>query len=87
MFDGQKRGIAGEAIREAAVQQVQLFHTIIQQARVGLKLVGVGGISNAAHVQAQLAAGSHAVQLATAPMLDPRVGWKIRREWQQAVPP
>ena len=78
MFDGQKRGIAGEAIREAALDQVRLFASIIRRERLSLRIVGVGGIATAEHVQQHLAAGSHAVQLATAAMLDPTVGLKIR---------
>lgn len=79
LFDGQRRGIAGESIREAAVEQVRLFARVIRQHAPALRLVGVGGISCAAHVRAQLDAGAHAVQLATAAMLDPQVGIHIRR--------
>ena len=80
MFDGQKRGIAGEAIREAALDQVRLFSRVIQGRGLALKLVGVGGVSSAADVRRQLDAGSQAVQLATATMLDPQVGLKIRAD-------
>jgi dihydroorotate dehydrogenase len=44
-----------------------------------LKIVGGGGIATARHVREHLEAGSHAVQLATAAMLDPLVGLEIRR--------
>jgi dihydroorotate dehydrogenase (NAD+) catalytic subunit len=80
LFDGQKRGIAGDAIRDAALDQVGLFVRVIRRRALKLQLVGVGGIATAAHVRAHLTAGSHAVQLATAAMLDPRVGLNIRRE-------
>jgi dihydroorotate dehydrogenase len=80
LFHGQRRGIAGEAIREAAVDQVRLFAGILRQQFLTLRLIGVGGIATARDVQAQLAAGSHAVQLATAAMLEPRIGWRIRAE-------
>jgi len=80
LFEGQKRGIAGEAICEAALEQVRLFARVIRQQALGLRLVGVGGIATAQHVRAHLEAGSHAVQLATAAMLDPQVGLKIRRD-------
>ena len=79
-FDGQRRGIAGEAIRDAAVEQVRLFSKVIRQHSLALHLVGVGGIATAAHIRAHLDAGAHAVQLATAAMLDPGVGLAIRRE-------
>jgi dihydroorotate dehydrogenase len=80
LFDGQRRGIAGEAIRDAAVGQVKLFSNALRQQSLALRLVGVGGIATAAHVRAHLDAGAHAVQLATAAMLDPHVGLAIRRE-------
>src|SRR5262249_40175367 len=48
LFDGQKRGIAGEAIREAALHQIRLFARVIRQQRLNLRLVGVGGIAGAA---------------------------------------
>ena len=79
LFDGQKRGIAGEAIREAAVEQVRLFDRVLRRHELKLRLVGVGGIATTQHVHAYLEAGSHAVQLATAAMLDPSVGLEIRQ--------
>ena len=79
MFEGQKRGIAGEAIRDAALDQVKLFAKVIQRRSLGLRLVGVGGIATAANVRTYLAAGSHSVQIATAAMLDPGMGLQIRR--------
>src|ERR1051325_4378718 len=82
MFEAQKRGIAGEAIREAALDQVRLFSRVIRQERLPLRLVGVGGIATAEHVRECIRAGSHAVQLATAAMLDPTIGFKIRAELQ-----
>ena len=78
MFDGQKRGIAGAAIREAALDQVRLFSRVIRECGLELRLVGVGGITSAADLRAHLDAGSHSVQLATAAMLDPQVGLTIR---------
>jgi dihydroorotate dehydrogenase len=78
MFDGQKRGIAGEAIREAALDQIRLFSRVVRERGLALQLVGVGGIGSAADVREHLRAGSHAVQLATAAMLDPQAGLRIR---------
>lgn len=78
MFDGQKRGVAGEAIRAGALEQVRLFARVIGRENLSLRLVGVGGISTAAHVRSHLEAGAHGVQLATAAMLDPTVGLNIR---------
>lgn len=79
LFEGGRRGIAGEAIRDAVYDQVRLFARVIRQRQLKLRLVGVGGIATVREVQAHLEAGSHAVQLATAAMLDPQVGLRIRR--------
>jgi dihydroorotate dehydrogenase (NAD+) catalytic subunit len=81
LFDGQARGIAGLAIYEAALAQIRLFERIIRGQGSSVRLVGVGGIATAAHVQAHLKAGSHAVQLATAAMLNPSVAQEIRSKW------
>lgn len=79
LFESQRRGIAGEAIRESALAQVRLFAHVISEHTLKLGLVGVGGIGTAEHVRAHLEAGSHVVQLATAAMLDPKVGLNIRQ--------
>lgn len=80
LFDGQKRGIAGDAIREAALSQIRLFARMIRERRLSLRLVGVGGIASARDVGSHLEAGSQAVQLATPAMLDPGIGLAVRRE-------
>ena len=81
MFGGQQRGIAGEAIRDAAIAQARLFAGIVRKRDLTTRLVGVGGISTADHIREFLSAGCHAVQLATAAMIDPKVALRIRREW------
>jgi dihydroorotate dehydrogenase len=84
LFSGERRGIAGAAIREACVEQVRLFSRVIRRRKSSLHLVGVGGISSAEHVGEFLRAGAKAVQIATAAMLDPGVGLAMRRramEW------
>jgi len=80
MFDGQPRGVAGEAIGAAALDQIRLFTRVMRKQALRLRLVGVGGIATAGHVRAHLEAGSHSVQIATAAMLDPEIGLKLRRE-------
>jgi dihydroorotate dehydrogenase len=77
-FDGERRGIAGDAICDASVTQVEMFSGLARQQQSGLRLVGVGGIASADHVRRYLLAGAHSVQLATAAMIDPRVGLAIR---------
>lgn len=80
LFDGQPRGIGGDAIRTASVSQVRLFSRLIRERHLPLKVIGVGGIFTAEHVLAYLDAGAESVQLATAAMLDPLVGCQIRRD-------
>jgi dihydroorotate dehydrogenase len=80
LFDGQRRGIAGLAIRDAALEQVRLFSRVIRENGLRLRLVGVGGIAAAEDVRAHFEAGSCAVQLATAAMLDPCLGLRIRSD-------
>jgi dihydroorotate dehydrogenase (NAD+) catalytic subunit len=80
LFGGQPRGIGGGAIRAASVDQVRLFSRVISERRLPTKLIGVGGIFTAADACEYLDAGAESVQLATAAMLDPLVGCRIRRE-------
>lgn len=78
LFDGQSRGICGAAIRDASREQVRRFAAAIDARDQPLELVGVGGIRSAADVRGYLDAGAQAVHLATAAMIDPEVGCKIR---------
>ncbi len=80
MFGGQQRGICGEAIRKESVRQLGRFAKVIAEQNLLLQLIGVGGISTADHVRSYLAAGAHACQLATSPMINPQVGLEIRRQ-------
>jgi dihydroorotate dehydrogenase (NAD+) catalytic subunit len=80
LFDGQKRGICGDATREASVAQTRLMHELIRERGLKLRLIGVGGASTAEHVRQYLDAGAEAVHLATAAMVEPGVAVAIRRE-------
>ncbi len=80
LFDGQPRGIGGEAIRAASIAQARIFSELVRERGYSTKIIGGGGIFSAADVQAYLNAGAEAVQLATAPMLAPEVGLGIRRQ-------
>jgi len=82
LFGGQRRGICGAAIREASIRQTRLFADEIARRGLPLRVVGVGGASNAEHIRQYLDAGAQAVHLATAVMVDPGVGIKIRQEAQ-----
>jgi dihydroorotate dehydrogenase (NAD+) catalytic subunit len=78
LFAGQPRGIGGEAIRQASIDQVRTFNRLIERRNLPLRLIGVGGVANADDVRQYLAAGAHAAQVATAAMVDPAVGLRIR---------
>ena len=85
LFDGARRGICGDATRTASIAQVSLFRNAITNCGVSMDLVGVGGISAASHVRDYLDAGASSVALATAAMVDPEVGIKIRRELSEST--
>lgn len=78
LFDGARRGIGGEAITARCQAELAMLADIIADSGSPLKLIGVGGVSSAAEVRQRLAAGAHHVQIATAAMLDPLAGVKIR---------
>ena len=87
MFDGQPRGICGEATRNASTRQVALFAPRAARCRRPIALVGVGGASRIEHVQAYLEAGAAAVHMATAVMVDPAVALDIRKNWPSTLVP
>ena len=80
LFEGQCRGIAGEVIRETTLEQLALFGGLIREFGIDVRLVGGGGLGQAADVRACLDRGCEAVQFATAAMLNPGLGLAIRRE-------
>jgi dihydroorotate dehydrogenase len=96
LFDGQRRGVCGDATREASTAQVERFARLLgreraapgsQRREAGLRLIGVGGASAAGHVLAYLAAGAESVHLATGAMVRPDVALTIRAELaRQAAP-
>ena len=79
-FGGLKRGIGGAATTARCLSELSMLARLIRESGSPLELIGVGGVMNAADVRARLAAGAGNVHLATAPMLDPQVGVRIRRE-------
>ena len=44
-FDGQPRGICGDATRSASIEQTRMFARLIQERGKGMSLIGVGGAS------------------------------------------
>jgi dihydroorotate dehydrogenase (NAD+) catalytic subunit len=80
LFDGQRRGICGDATRTASLQQTLLFCDLIRERGLNLSVIGVGGISTAEHVRQFLDVGAESVHIATAAMLDPSIALKIRKD-------
>jgi dihydroorotate dehydrogenase len=78
LFDGEKRGICGDAILQASVAQTIMFSKLIKKHDLDLQIIGVGGASHAGDVRSYLDAGAHAVHVATAAMVDPMVGVRMR---------
>jgi len=80
LFDGQKRGICGAATRAASVAQTQLFADLVRERGETIQIIGVGGAATAEDVRQYLAAGAECVHIATAAMVNPLVGIRIRQE-------
>ena len=80
LFDGQRRGICGDATRAASLAQLKLFARLAAERGLPTKMIAVGGASTARHVRDYLDAGAESVHIATAAMVDPEVGLKILRE-------
>lgn len=80
LFGGQPRGIGGDAIREYSVRQVQRFVRSVLKRGVDLSVVGVGGVSEADHIQQYMDAGAVSVHLATAIMLESAIGDRLQNE-------
>jgi len=81
LFDGERRGICGGATLTASIDQTRMVAGIVRASQLDLQLIGVGGVSSQEDVQAYLAAGAHAVHIATAAMVNPELGLEIRRQW------
>jgi len=80
LFDGQKRGICGDATREASLAQTRMMAQIIDEQDHDVELIGVGGVSTAQHVRQYLDAGAMAVHIASAAMNEPGIALKIRQQ-------
>jgi dihydroorotate dehydrogenase len=82
-FGGLRRGIGGAAVSARCLAELKMLAGIVHQLHSRIALIGVGGVMNARDVRERIAAGAHHVQLATAPMIDPLAGVKIRAELRQ----
>jgi dihydroorotate dehydrogenase len=85
-FDGQKRGICGAATRCASTNQTAMFSNLIQSRGTDTRLIGVGGAATADDVRDYLKAGAECVHIATAAMIDPSIGLRIREELAEDPP-
>lgn len=80
MFEGQRRGICGNGIRDASLEQVKTFSRLTAKDRFDVSIIGLGGISCTDHVKQFLDAGASATQIATAAMLKPELALCIKAE-------
>ena len=78
-LNGQPRGICGAATRTASLAQAKLFTQLIANRGDSIDVIGVGGVTTAEDVRSYLNAGTSAVHIATAAMVDPLTGIAIRR--------
>jgi dihydroorotate dehydrogenase len=79
-FGGLRRGVGGAGTSARCAEETRMLAGILREQNSALKLISVGGVMNTRDVIERLEAGAHHVQLATAPMIDPAVGLKIREE-------
>jgi dihydroorotate dehydrogenase len=80
LFDGLHRGIGGAAITARCHQETAMLRSVIAGLGSPLELISVGGVGSAAEVRERLRAGANHVQIATAAMIDPMIGIRIRQE-------
>ena len=73
------RGIAGKAIAPAVKQQFHAFAEARKRQQASVSLLPVGGIDQAEEVTWFLDRGAEAIQVATAPMLNPHWAMEIRQ--------
>ncbi len=76
---GATGGLSGPAIRAVALAQVAAV-----AARVGVPVVGMGGVQNARHARDLLAAGATLVAVGTETFREPRAGARIAVELRES---
>jgi len=82
VFPGDGRaaaGVSGVAIREYAIQMVQMLRSLASKKKPELVIIGVGGITSSDDVKRFLAAGANYVQICTAANLNPFIAQEIRK--------
>ena len=73
-------GLSGPAVRPVALEQVRSV-----RARVGLPIVGMGGISSGADAAEFLALGASIVAVGTESFRDPRAGSRVATELESSL--
>jgi dihydroorotate dehydrogenase len=71
-------GVTGRAVFPAAVDQVKRAATILARDRLSLQLIAVGGATSPENVRSFLDAGASLVEMATAPVFQPDIGFRVR---------
>jgi dihydroorotate dehydrogenase (NAD+) catalytic subunit len=74
-------GLSGPAVRVVALAQVAAV-----AAAVGIPVVGMGGVQNAAHARALIGVGATLVAVGTENFCDPLAGVRIARELGETAP-
>jgi dihydroorotate dehydrogenase len=82
-LDRPTSGVCGAPIRAAALAFVAAARAAIDAGRLGLALVGVGGVAAPEHVDAMLAAGADVVQSATGIMWHPGLAAEYHEQQQR----
>jgi dihydroorotate dehydrogenase (NAD+) catalytic subunit len=77
---GGTGGVSGPAIRAMALAQVREV-----RERVGLPIVGMGGVQRGRHVRDLMGAGATLVAVGTESFRDPLAGDRIAAEWREHV--
>ncbi|MBM4000189.1 MAG: hypothetical protein FJ297_11765 [Planctomycetes bacterium] len=86
LYGGQRRGICGAATFDVSMEQTRRMRAVIDRRRSSVQLIGVGGADSLDRVLAYLDGGASAVHLATAPMVRPDMGIRIRSAWRRSPP-
>jgi dihydroorotate dehydrogenase (NAD+) catalytic subunit len=73
-------GLSGPAVRPVALEQVRAV-----RARVGIPIVGMGGISSATDAAEFLALGAAVVAVGTESFRDPRAGSRVATELESSL--
>jgi dihydroorotate dehydrogenase (NAD+) catalytic subunit len=81
LFNGERRGIAGVAIKEASLFQTRMISEVMSRRSEQVQLIACGGAATAEDVQAYLDSGAGAVHIATAAMLNPLVALEIKQRF------